>query len=87
MSKKVKDINMKSRTYYFFNIISIENFVMNSIKMDEKSYKNILNNYTGYVTIKKDLNGYFEGIKGNMYLTLVLTNEGKEENKIWRTIE
>ena len=39
MSKKVKDINMKSRTYYFFNIISIENFVMNSIKMDEKSYK------------------------------------------------
>ena len=87
MSKKVKDINMKSRTYYFFNIISIENFVMNSIKMDEKSYKNILNNYTGYVTIKKDLNGYFEGIKGNMYLTLVPTNEGKEENKIWRTIE
>ena len=87
MSKKVKDINMKSRTYYFFNIISIENFVMNSIKMDEKSYKNIFNNYTGYVTIKKDLNGYFEGIKGNMYLTLVPTNESKEENKIWRTIE
>ena len=87
MSQKVKDINMKNRTYYFFNIVSIENFVMNSIKMDEKSYKNILNNYIGYVTIKKDLNGYFEGIKGNMYLTLVATNESKEENKIWRTIE
>ena len=79
---------MKNRTYQFFNIISIENLVMNNIKIDEKSNKNILNNYIGCVTIKKDLNGYFEGINGNIYLTLVPGKESKEKNKkIWRTIE
>ena len=41
MSNKVKDI--KNRTYYFFNdIINIGNFHPNNIKIDEKSYKNIL---------------------------------------------
>ena len=43
MSNKVKDINIKNRTYYFFNdIIDIENFNLNNIKIDENSYKNIL---------------------------------------------
>ena len=53
MSNKVKDINIKNRTYYFFDdIINIENFNLNNIKIDEKSYKNILIYYIGYVTIK-----------------------------------
>ena len=76
MSNKLKDVNIKNRTYYFFNdIIDIENFDLNNIKIDEKSYKNILIYYIRYVTIKKyvkiysvnplDLifryvNGYFE---------------------------
>ena len=43
MSNKVKYINIKKRTYYFFNdIINIENFDLNNIKINEKSYKNIL---------------------------------------------
>ena len=51
MSKK--DIDMKNRTYYFFNnIISINNFDPDKIKIDEKSYKNILIYYNGYVMIK-----------------------------------
>ena len=59
MSNKVTDINIKSRTYYFFNdIISIENFDVNNIKIDEKSYKNILTYYIGYVPIKKELKIY-----------------------------
>ena len=52
--------------------------------MDEKSYINVLIYYIGYVTIKKDqkiysinplhpilsrVNGYFEEINGNKYLT------------------
>ena len=42
MSNKIKDIDIKNRTYYFFNdIISIKNFDPNNIKIDEKSYKNI----------------------------------------------
>ena len=40
MSNKVKDINIKNRTYYFFNdIIKIENFDPNDIKIDEKPWK------------------------------------------------
>ena len=42
MSNKVKDIDITKRTYYFFNdIINIENFDPNNIKIDEKSYKDI----------------------------------------------
>ena len=54
MTNKVKDINIKNRTYYLFNdIIDIENFDPNNIKIDEKSYKDILIYYTGYVTINE----------------------------------
>ena len=43
MSNKVKNIDIKNRTYYFFiDIINIEKFDPNNIKFDEKSYKNIL---------------------------------------------
>ena len=93
----VKDIIIKNRTYYVFNdIIYIENFDPNNIKIDEKSLKNILIFYIVYVTIKKDLksysvnllcvifgemNRYFEVINGNRYLTLVPTNESKEKTK------
>ena len=53
MSNKVKDIDIKNQTYYFFNdIINIKNFDPSNIKIDEKSYKNILIYYIGYVTIK-----------------------------------
>ena len=35
-----KQINIKNRTYYFFDdMINIENFVPSSVKIDKKSYK------------------------------------------------
>ena len=68
--------------------------------------KNILIYYIGYVTIKEYikiysvnllylifqyLNGYFEEINGNKYLTLVPTNESKEKiqkyEKLWIKIK
>ena len=54
MINKVKDIDIKNRTCYFFkvNMINIKNFNPNNIEIDEKSYKNILIYYIGYVTIK-----------------------------------
>ena len=53
MSDKVKDVDIKNRTYYFFSdIINIKKFALNDIKIYEKSYKNILFHYIGYVTIK-----------------------------------
>ena len=53
MSNKIKDINIKKHTYYFFDdIINIKIFDPNKIKIDEKSCKNILIYYIAYVTIK-----------------------------------
>ena len=53
MSNEVKGINIKNRTFYFYDdIINIKNFDPNNIKIDEKSYKNIFIYYIGYVTIK-----------------------------------
>ena len=37
-----KQINIKNRTYYFYNdIIDIENFDAKLLKIDKKSYKDI----------------------------------------------
>ena len=53
MSNKVKDIDIKNRTCCFFNdIINMKNFDPNDSKIDEKSSKNIIIYYIGYVTIK-----------------------------------
>ena len=48
----------KNEQYFFNDIINIENFDPNNTKIDEKSYKNILIYYIGYVTIKEYLNMY-----------------------------
>ena len=54
MSNKVNDINIKNWTYLFFNdTIDIQNFDLDNIKIDEKSYKYILIYFIGYVKIKK----------------------------------
>ena len=95
MSNKVKDMNIKSRTYDSFNdIINIENFNPNNIEIGEKSYKDVLIYYSEYVTIKeylkiysvnplylvfRNVNGYFEESNKSKYLTLVPTNKSKEK--------
>ena len=51
---EVKQINIKNRTYYFYNdMINIKNFEPNLLKIDRKSYKNISIYSIGYITIKK----------------------------------
>ena len=53
MSNKVKDINIKNHTYYFFDdIINIKVFDPNNIKIDEQVDKNILIYYIRYMTVK-----------------------------------
>ena len=50
----IKQINIKNRTYYFFNgIINLKHFESNLLKIDKKSYKNIGTYNIGYITIKK----------------------------------
>ena len=52
--RKVKQINIKNRTYYFSNdMINLKNFDPDLLKIDKKSYKNIDTYYIGYITIKK----------------------------------
>ena len=49
-----KEISIKNRIYYFFNdMIKIEDFDSNLLKIDKKSYKNIGIYYIGYIIIKK----------------------------------
>ena len=52
MTGEVKQIEIKNRTYYFYNdIINLENFESNLFKIDKKHYKNIDIYYIVYITI------------------------------------
>ena len=58
---KVKQIDIKNRTYYFNNdIINIEDFNSSLLKIDKKLYKDIDIYYIGFITVKK--NGDCENI-------------------------
>ena len=50
----VKQINIKNRTYYFYNdIVNFKNFELKLLKIDKKSCKNIGIYNIGYIIIKK----------------------------------
>ena len=50
----VKQINIKNRTYYFYNDqIDLKDFDARLLKIDKKDYNEIDIYYIGYVTIKK----------------------------------
>ena len=54
---KVKQINIKNRTYYFYNDqIDLRDFDAKLLKLDKKDYKDIDIHYIGYVTVKKTAN-------------------------------
>ena len=49
----IKQINIQNRTYFFFNdLIKIKNFDSSLLKIDKKSYKNIVIYYIEYIIIK-----------------------------------
>ena len=51
---EVKQINIKNRTYYFYNdMINFKSFEPNLLKIDKKHYQGINIYYNGYITIKK----------------------------------
>ena len=80
---KVKQIDIKNRTYYFYNdIIDIKEFDSNLIKIDKESYKDIDVFYIGYITIKKI--GDCENIYGVNPLHLIIGNvDGHIKEKNW----
>ena len=51
---KVKQINIKNRTYYFYNDqINLKDFAAIMLKLDQKIYNEIDIYYIGYVTVEK----------------------------------
>ena len=79
---EVKEMNIKNRTYYFFDdMIDIRNFQPNLLKIDKKPYKDIDIYYIGYITIKKI--GDYENICSVNPLYLIInsvTGYFKEKN-------
>ena len=50
----IKALNIKNQTYYFFNnMINMQHFQSNLLKIDKKPYNNFDIYYIGYITIKK----------------------------------
>ena len=50
----VKQIDIKNRTYYFYNdVIDLKNFDARLLQTNKKSYKNIYIHYIGYIRILK----------------------------------
>ena len=67
----IKEINIKNRTYYFYNdIIDIKTFDSKNLKLDKKTYKDLDIYNIGYVTIKKIGHGYDVNSVNPLYLRI-----------------
>ena len=82
---KIKQINIKNWTYYFYNNqINLKDFDARLLKVDRKDYKEIDIYYTGYVTVKKIANCNNINSVNPLYLTInemIGHFEEKNENK------
>ena len=84
-----KQLNIKNRTYYFWNdLINLKDFDPSLLKLDKKSSMDISIYYIGYVTKKPEYNidsvnplyllinelgGFIEEKEGSKYLNISLT--------------
>ena len=68
--KQVKQINIKNRSYYFFDDMDDIDFHSNLLKIDKKSHKDIDIYYIGYITIKKFSD--YENIHSINWLYLII---------------
>ena len=78
---KVKQIDIKNRTYYFYN-----DQIARLLKVDKKDYKEIDIYYIGYVTVKKIAN--FNNVNSINPLHLTINEmighfEEKNEKKVF----
>ena len=68
---KVKQIDIKNRTYYFYNDqTNLKDFDARFLKVDKKDYKEIDIYYIGYMTIKKIANCNNVNIVNHLYLMI-----------------
>ena len=82
--REVKQINIKNRSYYFYNdIINLKKFDAKLLKIDKKSFKDIDIYYIGYI-IKKKIDDYQSIYSVNpLYLSIDHAN-GYIEEKKWK---
>ena len=89
-----KQINIKNRTYYFYNdLINIKDFGSSLLKLDKKSFKNISVYYIGYITKKgeykinivnplyllvDEIDGFIEEKEASKYLNIFLADSNSE---------
>ena len=82
---KIKQINIKNWTYYFYNDqINLKDFDASLLKVDKKDYKEIDIYYIGYVTVKKIANCNNINSVNPLYLMInemIGHFEEKNENK------
>ena len=82
---EIKQINIKNRTYYFFNDqINLKNSDARLLKIDKKDYNNIDILYIGYLTVKKIDNCKNINSVNPLYLMIdemIGHFKGKNENK------
>ena len=82
---KVKQINIKNRTYYFYNDqINLKDFDARLLKVDKKDYSEIDIYYIGYVTFKRIANCNNINSVNSLYLMInerIGHFEEKNENK------
>ena len=82
---KIRQINIKNRTYYFYNDqIDLKDFDAKLLKIDKKDYKDIDIYYIGYVTVKKIANCNNINSENPLYLMInekIGHFEEKNENK------
>ena len=90
----VRQMNIKKRTYYFYNdLINIIDFNARLLKFDKKTSMGIGIYYIGYVDRKPEWNvnsvnplylmidkidGFIEGENGDKYLNIALTGRNSE---------
>ena len=78
-----KEINIRNHSYYFYNdIIDLENFNSNNLKLDKKTYKDLDVYNIGYVTIKKIGDCYDVNSINQLYLR-INNASGHIEEKGW----
>ena len=82
---ETKQINIKNRTYYFYNDqIDLKDFDARLLKIDKKDYNEIDIYYIGYVTVKKIANCNNINSVNPLYLMInemIGHFEEKNENK------
>ena len=89
-----KEMNIKSRIYYFCNdMVNIKDFDPSLLKLDKKSFKNIDVYYIGYITKKHQykinsvnslylllyrIDAFIEEDEGSKYLNIASTDSNSE---------